>query len=82
MKPFTPNSNGPAGQIDSSAVADGMDLDLPDWSAMRPVASQAPIEAVFAECEYWLRLLPHPERILHQRRQTMVPVPFVLDYDS
>ncbi len=76
MKAFTPKSNAPAGPIDPAA---GVDLELPDWSAMRPVSSRAPIEAIFAECEYWLQVLPHPERILHHRRQAMVPVPFILD---
>jgi hypothetical protein len=78
MKTYTPKYDAPANQSDSLALSQLMDLDLPDWSAMQPVLYCPPVEVAFAECEQWLQIFPHRERIRQQRAQAMCPVEFVL----
>jgi len=78
MKSFMANYNEPAAPTEPMALRESMDLDLPDWSAMKPVSYRPPVEAAFEKCEQWLQAYPNRGQLRRKRAAAMCPVEFVL----
>ncbi len=78
MKSSTGSYNEPASRAEPLALRDHEDLNLPDWSEMRPIPHRPPVEVVFETCEQWLQALPNRRQLQHQREQRMCLVEFVV----